>query len=146
LSLKPQPDGTLRGAYTGNIETNECGNQGATIVVPVVATRIGDVPPGVTVQDPAKVVDFTPPPTTTPPPPVPIRLGETCDSDLKLAVDLTASTRVICQGGTWVKAPQISGVNITGTPRTDPSMVSMSYDGYVIECDPATKNWTRQQG
>ena len=54
-SLEPQPDGTLRGVLTVTALTNECGNQGTVWRIPFVATRIGDVPPGVTVADPATV-------------------------------------------------------------------------------------------
>ncbi len=54
-SVQPQPDGTLRGEKTGTALTNECGLQGQVAVAPVVVTRTGDVPSGVTVADPAKV-------------------------------------------------------------------------------------------
>jgi hypothetical protein len=55
-SYEPQPDGTLRGAETITVLTNECAGQGnpqGITRVPFVATRIGDVPPGVTLADPA---------------------------------------------------------------------------------------------
>jgi serine/threonine protein kinase, bacterial len=52
-SLDPQPDGTLRGMKTGTALTNECGLQGQVALAPVVVTRTGDVPTGVTVADPA---------------------------------------------------------------------------------------------
>ncbi|MDI3312948.1 MAG: serine/threonine-protein kinase [Mycobacterium sp.] len=61
-SLKPQPDGTLRGGLTDTVLTNECGRQGAVFQVPLVASRMGDVPLGVTVADPAMV---TASPTTS---------------------------------------------------------------------------------
>jgi hypothetical protein len=51
-SLEPQPDGTLKGVETIHVQTNECGSQG-TIRTPVVATRVGDVPPSVIVAEPA---------------------------------------------------------------------------------------------
>jgi len=54
-SLTPQPDGTLAGAKTGTAITNECGLQGQVAVAPVVAARVGDVPTGVPVADPANV-------------------------------------------------------------------------------------------
>ena len=54
-SLDPQPDGALRGMKTGTALTNECGLQGQVALAPVVATRTGDVPTGVTVADPATV-------------------------------------------------------------------------------------------
>ena len=54
-SLAPQPNGTLTGAKTGTALTNECGLQGQVAVAPVVASRVGDVPTGVPVADPATV-------------------------------------------------------------------------------------------
>jgi hypothetical protein len=54
-SAEPQPDGTLRGVYSITVLTGECGHQGAVWQVPLVATRTGDVPPTVTVPDPATV-------------------------------------------------------------------------------------------
>jgi hypothetical protein len=60
-SLEPQPDGTLRGTATETVLTNECANQGTVYRTPVVATRTGDVPPSVTVADPAL---FEAPPAT----------------------------------------------------------------------------------
>ncbi len=63
-SLEPQPDGTLRGVETVTFLTNECGNQGEVLQLPFVAARIGDVPPGVTVADPATAIA---PPTTSRP-------------------------------------------------------------------------------
>jgi serine/threonine protein kinase, bacterial len=52
-SLEPQSDGTLRGMKTGTALTNECGVKGQVALAPVVATRVGDVPTGVTIADPA---------------------------------------------------------------------------------------------
>ena len=52
-SLQPQPDGTLRGAETATVLTNECGGQGTVVKFPIVVTRIGDVPPAVILADPA---------------------------------------------------------------------------------------------
>lgn len=59
-SLAPQSDGTLRGTETETVLSNECGAQGAVVRVPVVATRVGDVPPGVNVADPASVINASP--------------------------------------------------------------------------------------
>lgn len=53
LSVKPQPDGTFKGSETDTVIGNECGTQGQVTTTPVVATRTGNVPPGVTVADPA---------------------------------------------------------------------------------------------
>jgi serine/threonine protein kinase, bacterial len=67
LSMEPQPDSTLRGLTTKTVVTSECGFQGAVRQIPVVATRIGDAPPGVIVADPAGVAAL--PPTSSPAPP-----------------------------------------------------------------------------
>src|SRR5271163_2079885 len=53
-TLTPEPDGTLRGVQTQTVQSNECGSQGATLRIPVVVTRTGDLPPNVTVADPAQ--------------------------------------------------------------------------------------------
>jgi serine/threonine protein kinase, bacterial len=45
-TLTPEPDGTLRGAQSQTVQSNECASQGATLRTPVVASRTGDVPPG----------------------------------------------------------------------------------------------------
>ena len=44
-TLTPEPDGTLRGVQTQTVQSNECGSQGATLRIPVVASRTGDAPP-----------------------------------------------------------------------------------------------------
>ncbi|MGH3561534.1 MAG: hypothetical protein ACRDTN_06985 [Mycobacterium sp.] len=54
-SLEPRPDGALQGVQTDTMLTNECAFQGNVNQAPFVATRIGDVPSGVTVADPAIV-------------------------------------------------------------------------------------------
>ena len=54
-SAEPQSDGTLRGVYTDTGLTNECGLAGVVRQSPIVLTRVGDVPPTVTVADPATV-------------------------------------------------------------------------------------------
>ncbi len=56
LSLQPTIQGVLHGAMVATVETNECGQRGAEIWVPVVATRIGDVPVNVAVPEPAGFV------------------------------------------------------------------------------------------
>ncbi|SEQ29067.1 serine/threonine protein kinase [Mycobacterium sp. 88mf] len=68
LALTPQPDGALAGAQTTTIQSNECGLQGAVITVPVLATRLEDVPPGSPIADPAAVADPLPPAPALPPP------------------------------------------------------------------------------
>ena len=50
LSLVPTISGVLQGDMLATVETNECGQRGAQIWVPVVASRFGDVPAG---MDPA---------------------------------------------------------------------------------------------
>jgi len=52
-SLVPQPDGTFRGISTVTVLTDECGLKGNVDQVPLVAERIGDIPPTVVVADPA---------------------------------------------------------------------------------------------
>lgn len=51
----PQPDGTFQGAQVANVETPVCGVHDEAFRVPFTATRIADVPPGVTVADPALI-------------------------------------------------------------------------------------------
>lgn len=51
ISLR-QDHGALRGKMTVMVESNECGQQGATIEIPAVASRVADVPPGVEVPNP----------------------------------------------------------------------------------------------
>jgi hypothetical protein len=74
-SLQPQPDGTLRGVQTTTVLTSECGHQGEVVQDPVLATRTGDVPAGVTVADPAGVTASTPTNTPAPPAPGPVLDG-----------------------------------------------------------------------
>ena len=62
-TLEPQPDGALRGVQTATVLTNECGGQGGVLQNPVVATKTGEVPAGVTVADPADL-PLAPPPTS----------------------------------------------------------------------------------
>jgi hypothetical protein len=52
-SWTAQPDGTFQGVQIATVQTDVCGSQGEVYQVPFVATRIGDVPPSVTVADPA---------------------------------------------------------------------------------------------
>jgi serine/threonine protein kinase, bacterial len=66
LSLQPQGNGPMRGVMTVNVETDECGQKGAEIVIPAVAGWIGDVPPGVTVPQPPTSAETSAAPTTTP--------------------------------------------------------------------------------
>lgn len=47
-----QSHGALRGTMTVTVNSNECGQQGATIEIPAVAAHVGEVPPGVDVPSP----------------------------------------------------------------------------------------------
>jgi serine/threonine-protein kinase len=58
MSLRPQSHSSLQGTMTVTVQTNECGQIGGRIVIPAVAVRFSDVPPGVDVP--------SPPPMTTP--------------------------------------------------------------------------------
>lgn len=63
LTLQPgEGNGPFRGDMTVDVQSNECGQKGAQIVIPAVAGRTGDVPPGVSVP-------AAPPPATAPVPP-----------------------------------------------------------------------------
>jgi serine/threonine-protein kinase len=64
LSLRPQPGGDLVGDMTVTVQTNECGQQGAVVRAPAVATRTGDVAPDVIVPDPVTIPDTSASPTT----------------------------------------------------------------------------------
>ncbi|OBK49444.1 serine/threonine-protein kinase [Mycobacterium sp. 1081908.1] len=142
-SLAPQADGTLRGTVTQTALSNECGAQGAVVRVPVVATRVGDAPPSVPVADPAQVISAS----TTPSHPGAPVLGGACSDVDKLAYDPTNSEQVVCEGNTWAKAPITMGVHATGSscnrPNTSVFAMSTSSDGYLLQCDPVTRTWTR---
>nr|WP_239655182.1 serine/threonine-protein kinase [Mycobacterium riyadhense] len=141
LSLAPQADGTLRGVETETVGSDECGAQGAVLRVPVVATRIGEVPPSVALGDPAEVVVA---PAVSAAKPV---LGGTCNDVDKLGYDQTSNEQVVCEGNTWSKAPITTGVHAAGTSCDRPDIpvfaISVSNDGYLIECDPVTRMWSR---
>lgn len=51
MSLQPTIPGVLHGEMVVTVETDECGQRGAQLWVPVVATRLGDVSATVTVPD-----------------------------------------------------------------------------------------------
>jgi serine/threonine-protein kinase len=146
-SLTPQPDGTLRGVQTQTVQSNECGGQGAMLRIPVLATRVGDVPPGVVVADPAQASANTAVPATASSAPV---LGGVCSDVDKLSYDSAANTQIVCEANTWDKAPATTGVHSTGTSCDEPNVpvfaMSKSDDGYLIQCDPGTLVWTRQHG
>jgi serine/threonine-protein kinase len=142
-SLAPQPDGTLRGTETETALSNECGAQGAVVRVPVVATRVGDAPAGITLADPNQVIDTS----TTPAHPAPAVLGGLCTDVDKLAYDPTSNQQVVCEGTSWDKAPIATGVHAAGSSCDLPDVpvfaMSTSNDGYLLQCDPVTRMWTR---
>jgi serine/threonine protein kinase, bacterial len=86
-SLAPQPDGTVRGVHTETVLTNECGNQGTVYQTPVVATRTGDVPRGVTLAEPAAITGA--PATSTPAPATP---GPVLDGSYRVDYDWAKQT------------------------------------------------------
>jgi serine/threonine-protein kinase len=61
ISLQ-QTHGTFHGKMTVTVESNECGQQGATIEIPAVASRVAEVPPGVEVPS----APGAPPPAPAP--------------------------------------------------------------------------------
>jgi serine/threonine protein kinase, bacterial len=146
-SLTPKADGTLRGVQVQTVHSNDCGAQGATLQIPVVVSRVGDVPPSVVVADPPKVAATTVAPAPTSSPPV---RGGLCNDVDKIGYDSSANEQVVCEANTWDKAPITTGVHPVGTscgePETPAFAMSMSDDGHLIECDPATKVWTRRHG
>ncbi len=85
--MEPQPDGTLRGVQTETVLTTECGYQGDALQAPFVATRTGDVPPGVSMADLATV--GAPPTTTTPAPAV---AGPVLDGTYRVGYDYANQT------------------------------------------------------
>jgi serine/threonine-protein kinase len=143
-SLAPQPDGTLRGVETETVVSNECGAQGAVRRVPVVATRVGDAPSSLDLADPAQAVSTPATPAGKPSPPV---LGGLCSDVDKLGYDQTSNEQVVCEGNTWAKAPLTTGVHATGSSCDRPDIpvfaMSASGDGYLIQCDPVTRMWSR---
>jgi serine/threonine protein kinase, bacterial len=145
-SLAPQTDGTLRGTVTETVLSTECGAQGAVVRVPVVATRIGDVPAGVNLVDPTRAVS-TSTAAAAPAPPV---LGGVCGDVGKLAYDPTNSEQIVCEGNSWAKAPITMGVHASGSscdrPGTSVFAMTTSNDGYLLQCDPVTRTWTRPVG
>ncbi|MDD4866211.1 MAG: serine/threonine-protein kinase [Mycobacterium sp.] len=145
-SLAPQADGSLRGTQTETVIGDECGARGAVVRVPVVATRVGEVPPRVNLVDPAQMVNTSPAPAR----PVPPVLGGLCSDVDKLAFDPTNNEQVVCEGNTWAKAPIVMGVHASGSscdrPNTSAFAMTTSSDGYLLECDPVTRMWTRPAG
>ena len=145
-SLAPQADGTLRGTETQTVTSNECGAQGAVVRTPVVAARVGDVPPGVTLADPTQALNTS----TTAAHAAPPVLGGVCSDANKLAYDPTNNEQVVCEGDAWAKAPITAGVHANGSscdrPGTSAFAMSTSNDGYLLQCDPVSRMWTSPTG
>ncbi|ORA20746.1 serine/threonine-protein kinase [Mycobacterium arosiense] len=145
-SLAPQADGTLRGTETETVLTNECGAQGAVVRVPVVATRAGVAPANVALGDPTQVINAS----TTASAPAPPVLGGLCSDVGKVAYDPTNNEQIVCEGSSWAKAPITMGVHAAGSscdrPGTSVFAMSTSSDGYLLQCDPVTRTWTRPAG
>lgn len=146
-SLAPQADGTLRGTVTETVLSNDCGAQGAVLRVPVVATRVGDVPAGVHLADPTRAADVANPPSIPGVPPV---LGGLCSDIDKLAYDPTNNEQIVCEGNVWARAPITNGVHAAGSSCDRPGLpafaMTTSNDGHLLECDPVTRVWTRPAG
>jgi serine/threonine-protein kinase len=142
-SLAPQPDGSLRGTQTETVLSNECGSQGAVVRVPMVATRVGDAPAGVALGDPNQLISTS----NTPSQPTPAVLGASCSDVDKLAYDPTNNEQVVCEGNTWAKAPITMGVHASGSscdrPNTSVFALSTSNDGYLLQCNPVARTWSR---
>jgi serine/threonine protein kinase, bacterial len=142
-SLAPQSDGSLRGTQTETVLSNECGAQGAVVRVPVVATRVGGAPAGVAVADPKQLISTS----NTQSQPV---LGGACGDVDKLAYDPTNNEQIVCEGGTWGRAPITMGMHASGSscdrPNTSVFAMSTSNDGYLLQCDPVSRTWTRPAG
>jgi serine/threonine protein kinase, bacterial len=145
-SLAPQPDGSLRGTQTETVVSNECGAKGAVVRVPMVATRVGDAPAGVALADPNQLVSTSNTPSQSAAP----VLGGLCGDVDKLAYDPTNNEQVVCEGNAWAKAPIAMGVHASGSscdrPNTSVFALSTSNDGYLLQCDPVTRTWTRPAG
>ena len=79
--------------------------------------------------------------------PVPPVLGGLCTDVDKLAYDPTNNEQVVCEGGNWDKAPPTTGVHATGSSCDLPDVpvfaMSTSSDGYLLQCDPVSRMWTR---
>jgi serine/threonine-protein kinase len=146
-TLAPQADGTLRGTVTETVLSNECSAQGAVVRVPVVATRVGDVPPGVNIADPAQAANAPNPSSMPGSPPV---LGGVCSDVDKLAYDPTNNEQIVCEGNIWGRAPITNGVHASGSSCDKPGLpvfaMTTSNDGHLLECNPVTRTWTRPAG
>ncbi|VBA39055.1 hypothetical protein LAUMK13_02424 [Mycobacterium innocens] len=134
----------LRGVVTETASSTNAARRGAVLRVPVVATRIGDVPSTVVLSDPAQAVAAPAPRSSVSSQSVP---EGACDRDDNLAYDQTSNEQVVCEGNTWDKAPITTGVHAAGASCDRPDIpvfaVSAFNDGYLLECDPASRMWVR---
>jgi serine/threonine-protein kinase len=100
----------------------------------------------VKLADPNQVIAAS----TTPAHPVPAVLGGMCTDVNKLGYDPTNNEQVVCEGNSWAKAPITMGVHAAGSscdrPNTSVFAMSTSNDGYLLQCDPVTRTWTRPAG
>ena len=78
-SLEPQPGGSLHGLSVVTAISSECGQEGAVYRSSFIATRVGDVPPGVPMADPPTV--------SVPPEPVAPVAGPVLDGTYRLDED-----------------------------------------------------------
>jgi serine/threonine-protein kinase len=145
-SLAPQADGTLRGTLTETVLSDECGAQGAVVRVPVVATRTGDAPAKVALGDPTQAINTSATASAAAPP----VLAGLCSDVGKVAYDPTNNEQIVCEGSSWAKAPITMGAHAAGSscdrPGTPVFAMSTSSDGYLLQCDPVTRTWTRPAG
>jgi pyruvate carboxylase len=130
-SLTAQTDGAFSGTQRQVVTTNDCGFQGVTWVLGLTsATRIGDVPKGVTVADPATV---TLPPALEAGNPT---LGQRCTDTDRLVYDPYTDSYIVCTGTNWDPAPLIAGIRTTGAGCVVQAgqFMATSEDGYLIAC------------
>lgn len=67
LTLRPEAHGELVGQVVVTVHSDECGEQGAVIRIPAVVSRHSEIPPAVTVPNPAQLPAV--PPGASPEPP-----------------------------------------------------------------------------
>lgn len=129
-TLSRQSNGTFSGAQRTVITSNECATQGLTMTLPMVVTRMGDVPQGVSVANPASVQNVPFPGLLGPTP------GRECNEPGKVIYDTTTNSEIVCNKTVWATAPAIFGVKQVGAPCTpDPDQPrSISTDGYLLTC------------
>lgn len=135
-TLARQPNGTFSGAQRTVVTSNECATQGLTMTLPIMATRTGDVPQGVSVADPASVPNVPFPGLLGPTP------GRECSEPGKVIYDPTTNSEIVCNKTVWAAAPSIFGIKQVGAPCTpDPDQSrAISTEGYLLTCSYRTGN------